>query len=286
MVILVRYAEIGIKGRNRERFERALAQNIEQCLRAHQVPFAQVRRVYGRIIIETDHPCACLKHVFGIASFSQATPAGATIEQAAQAAAPLVAALTESDSFRISCQRLDKNFPLTSHDVCVQLGDKLRTVTKARVKMATPTVDIGIEIIDGLLYVLTSRTEGPGGMPVGSQGRVLAFIEDDASVVAALFIMKRGCAVIPAILKETDLSLLKAFACGQWNEPVRVAAREELDALAKEHHAGAAVVNDTLTSVRQISLNALVLRPLSGMLPGEIAHERQSFEALLDANAS
>lgn len=284
MVILVRYAEIGIKGKNRSLFERALAQNIEACLRTHTIPFTRVRRMFGRIFIETDNACAPLRHVFGIASFSHAIPAGASIADAAKAAQPLIATLTEQDSFRVSCQRLDKQFALTSHDVCVQLGAALAVLTKAKVKMTNPTVNVEIEVIEGQLHVLTSRTEGPGGMPVGSQGRVVALIENDASVLAALLIMKRGCSIIPAVLKNTDLSLLKAFAEAHWNVPHTIAALTELDALAEKNRAGAIVVNDTLAAPREITLNALVLRPLSAHTIEEITHEQQSFAHLLNAN--
>jgi adenylyl- and sulfurtransferase ThiI len=286
MAILVRYAEIGIKGNNRDKFERALAENIEACLRVHAIPFTKVRKMYGRIIIETDHACTQLKHVFGIASFSQATNTGATIEGALAAAKPLVEKLTASDTFRISCQRLDKKFPLTSQQVCIQLGEKLQGVTKAKVKMLQPTVDVGMEIIEGALYVLVSRTEGPGGMPVGTSGTVVALIEDDASVLAALLVLKRGCVVVPALLKDVDVSLIASFAEQHAVAPVHIAAIGELDALAKQHRADAIILNDTFATVRGIDLNALALRPLSGYTSGEITNERHSFQHMLDADGS
>lgn len=282
MTILVRYAEIGIKGNNRATFERALASNIEACLRTHAIPFTSVHRIYGRILVETDNPCAQLKHVFGIASFSNAVKAGTTIDAAFAIARPLVASLKETDSFRVSCQRLDKAFPLTSQQVGAQLGEKLAAVTKAKVKMQQPTVDVGIEVMDGAVYVLASRTEGPGGMPVGSAGTIIALIEDDASILAAVLMLKRGCIVIPALLKDVDLSLLKAFAEKHWLEPVPIASLSELDALATKHRAGAVVLNDTFASARGIDLKALVLRPLSAYAPEEIINERQSFQHIVN----
>ena len=281
MVILVRYAEIGIKGKNRDAFERALVQNIEACLRTHAVPFTKVWRMYGRILIETEHPCACLRHVFGIASFSQAVRAGTTIDEAFAVAQPRVASLTEHDSFRVSCQRLDKSFPLDSHEIAVQLGEKLGAATKATVKLKESTVDVSIEVIDGALYLLTSRIEGPGGMPVGCQGTAVALIEDDASVLAAVLMLKRGCAIIPVMLKDVDLSLLSAFAEKRMIEPVRITSLKDLDAIAAAHHADAVVLNDFIEAVREIDLKALALRPLSGYSSEEIIHERQSFNDML-----
>jgi len=279
MVILVRYAEIGIKGRNRERFERALVQNIELCLKHHSIPHA-VRRLFGRILIETDNPCVALRRVFGIASFSQAVPAGKTVDDALAVTKAQVERLTENDTFRITCQRSDKNFPLTSQDVCIQLGAKLGAVTKAKVRMQNPTVNIELEIIDGKIYALADRTEGPGGMPVGSQGTVLALIENDASVLAALLVMKRGCSIVPVMVQDIDLSLLDAFA----PSPQAQEKNADIDALLAKHRAQAVVLNDTLDNARQVSLNALVLRPLSGMNKEDIVNERKRIESLLDSD--
>ncbi len=278
MVVLVRYAEIGIKGKNRDKFEHALVACIERSLRKHDVKFSKVRRMYGRICIETDDPCPCLKHVFGIASFSFAIPTGKTIEEAFAASKQLVAKLSENDSFRVSCQRLDKKFALKSQEVCSKLGEMLRAVTKAKVKMEKQTVDVALEIIEGTIYLLTGRTEGPGGMPIGSEGKVIALIEDDSSVLAALLIMKRGCEIIPAMLKETDLSLLKEFACGQEIKPWHISAINEIDEIAEKRKALAVVINDTFEKIRSIDLKLLVLRPLSGLTGDEIANERNAMQ--------
>lgn len=286
MVILVRYAEIGIKGKNREHFERVLMDNIESCLKAHQVPFRKVRRLFGRILVETDQPCSQLKTVFGIASFSQAIPAGKTIEEAFAATREQVQQLTDKHTFRVSCQRLDKTFAITSQQLCIKLGEQLLGATKAKVKMQQPSVDVAIEILEGIIYVLKSRTEGPGGMPAGSQGTAIALIENDASVLAALLVLKRGCSVIPAVLQETNLALLKSFAYATWHEPIAIKSLAELDTLAEKNRAQAVILNDTLASVREISLKALVLRPLSAHSAEDITNERKQFEHLLNADNS
>jgi thiamine biosynthesis protein ThiI len=279
MAVLVRYAEIGIKGKNRDKFEHALVAGIEHCLRRHNVKFSRVRRMYGRIFIETDDLCLCLKHVFGIASFSPAISVGRTMEDAFTASNPLVAKLSEKDSFRVSCQRLDKNFPMKSNEVCSKLGEMLRTATKAKVKMENATVDVAFEIIADTIYLLLGRTEGPGGMPIGSEGKVIALIEDESSVLAALMIMKRGCEIIPAMLKEIDLSLLEKFACGQEIKPWRISSINELDKITANHNALAVVINDTFEKIRNTSLKSLVLRPLSGLSQEEIKNERNAMQA-------
>jgi len=273
MAVLVRYAEIGIKGRNRDKFELALVRNIENCLNEHKVSFTKIRALYGRILIETDDECKCLKHVFGIASFSPSIEAGNTIEDAFAASKHLVEKLSEKDSFRVSCQRMDKKFFLKSQEVCANLGKLLMDATKAKVKMVKSTVDVMLEIIDGKIYLLSGRTEGSGGMPMGSQGRVVALIEDSSSVLAALLVMKRGCIIVPAVLKDADLSLLNEFSCGNAVKPWKISAIEELDEIAEKHHAQAVVVNDTFEKIRETNLKSLVLRPLSGLSKEEIKNE-------------
>lgn len=284
MVVIIRYAEIGIKGKNREKFELSLIKNIEACLRTHQIHFENVRRTYGRILIETNDSCSCLRHVFGIASFSQSIRAGTTVDEAFISAHPFVALLAESDSFRVSCQRLDKKFPLTSQELCAQLGEKLMTVTKAKVKMKQATIDVKCEIIDGFIYVLTNRAEGIGGMPTGSQGKVIALIENNASILAALLIMKRGCAVVPALLNQNDHSLLKAYAHQHWIESEHINSIQELDAYAIKHYASAIVINDAVEHIREIGLKTLILRPLIAYTDEDIANELKKFQCLFAAD--
>ncbi len=277
MPVLVRYDEIGIKGKNRVCFENALVKNIESKLRSSNVKFSKVKRVFGRILIETDEDCNCLKTVFGISSFSHAIRAGKAIEDAFSAANTHFK-LLKTDSFRISCQRLDKDFPMSSRDVCIKLGEMLRKASSAKVKMENPSIEIRIEIICGVIYILTDRVAGPGGMPVGCQGAAVALIEDSASVVAAVLAMKRGCKIIPAVLNKTDLSLLQKFSPDKlviWN----IKSIEELDGICKKHKAGAVVVNDSFGKARNIAINAVVLRPLSGMSGNDVENERKKLES-------
>ncbi len=276
MPVLVRYDEIGIKGKNRARFENVLVKNIESALRLGNVSFSKVKRAFGRIMIETDENCNCLKTVFGISSFSHAIDAGKTIEDAFSVAKQHFR-LSEKDSFKINCQRLDKTFTANSREVCVKLGEMLRTATNAKVKMENPSLEINLEIIRGVIYVLADRNAGPGGMPVGCQGIAIALIEDDLSVVAAVMVMKRGCKIIPAMLNKTDISLMQKFSFEKlvpWN----IKSVGELEDVCKKHKAQAVVVNDSFGKVRDIIIGAVVLRPLSGMDERDIENERKKLE--------
>ncbi len=279
MAVLVRYDEIGIKGKNRPKFEKILVNNIESCLRANNVGYKKIKRAYGRIIIHTNDECVCLKRVFGIVSFSHAINTGSTIEETAVFAKKLVESLSENDSFKISCQRLDKKFVLKSNEVCVKLGSILGQATKAKVKMEKPSVEVSLEIIDGIIYVLTDRIEGCAGMPVGCQGVAVALIDDPASVVAALMVMKRGCTIIPAMLNDVDISLLKSFSCGKELITEKISSVNELGSVAIKHNAQAVVLNDNYDGIRDLS-GVLVLRPLCCLDNQEVENENKKYAGL------
>jgi adenylyl- and sulfurtransferase ThiI len=281
MAVLVRYDEIGIKGKNRSRFENVLVRNIEENLRANNVKFDKVRRAYGRIIVETDEKCISLKTVFGISSFSHAIAVGKTIEDAFESAKKLFR-ISEKDSFRISCQRLDKTFPLKSREVCIKLGEMLRLATNAKVKMKNPDVEISIEIINGAIFMITDRFDGSCGMPVSSQGIAVALIEDDDSVTAALMVMKRGCKVIPAVINKPDISLMQKFSFEDV-VPWKIKSINELEEICKKQKANAIVVNDSFGNTRELLTERVVLRPLSGFSSQEIKNERKHFEMLASA---
>jgi adenylyl- and sulfurtransferase ThiI len=117
-------------------------------------------------------------------------------------------------------------------------------------------------------------------MPVGSQGSVLALIENDASVLAALLVMKRGCSIVPVTMQDAGLSLLEAFS----PSPLAPEKGRDIGALLAKHKAQALVLNDTLDNQRQVSLNALLLRPLSGMNAEDVQNERKQFDRMFDSD--
>ena len=73
---IVRYSEIGLKGKNRIKFEKKLMNNIRSCLDRNKIIFSDIKKVFGRIIINGIESCNSLNCVFGISSFSFAVNAG------------------------------------------------------------------------------------------------------------------------------------------------------------------------------------------------------------------
>jgi thiamine biosynthesis protein ThiI len=276
-MIIIRFAEIGLKGKNRAFFERILIRNIKACLDSKKIEYSGMTRPMGRVLISTEDSCSCLQCVFGIASFSNAVNAGFNMESVEKKALKLEKDLSPNKSFRITCQRLDKRFPLTSRDFDVELGAFIQEKTKAKVKMKGFDLNIQAEIINNFVYLFTEKIQGLGGLPIGVEGNVLVLLDDENSLLAGLLMMKRGCRIIPVSLKDIDTSLLEKYAFGQKIELKKIKDISEIDGLAKQLKAKAFVVGDLLDTMKDYPVDIKVLRPLVAHEPKEIHEELDGF---------
>lgn len=202
-LILIRYGEIALKGQNRTYFFRKLRRNVRQCLKANNIP-GEVWQEGQRIYLETADQEAALqavRRVFGIVSLSPVSVVPAEIEAISSEAVALArrAGLGPASSFRVRARRADKSFPFISPEIEREVGAVVVTATGARVDLSSGAeVEIGVEIQPGRALVFGETIPGPGGLPLSSQGRVVAMLSSGIdSPVAAWLLMKRGCGVIP-----------------------------------------------------------------------------------------
>jgi thiamine biosynthesis protein ThiI len=258
--IIIRYAEIALKGGNRLRFENRLIANIGDCLKQSNNPFTQIERLRNRIVIHSRKECPELKSVFGIASFSSATQTEPDLEEIKK----VVSGINPGASFRITCQRLDKSFPLKSMEVERELGAMVLENHKTKVSLKEYETEIGIEILPGAAYVFTDRTPGFGGLPVGISGKAIALIEDRNSLLAAWLLMKRGVEVLPVSLKDQDITLLTEYSYGYRIALKRIDDVQEVTGMAREEDAKALIVGQTLKTFKDLNIPLLTLRPLIG----------------------
>ncbi len=261
-VVIVRYSEISLKGDNRIVFEKRLIDNIKDCLKKNNVKYEKIERLRGRIIIFAEQELNCLKYVFGISSFSHAL----VIEPEMKEIEKTVLKIIENKkfkTFRVSAQRLNKNFSLTSPEIERTIGSFVCEKLNKKVSLKDFDLEIGIEILD-YAYVFTERVKGLNGLPVGVEGKVVSLIEDENSLLALLLMMKRGCFVIPVSLKKINIDLIKKFAYGFEPELIIIKNIKELDEIAKENNARAVVVGQTFEKFKELNIKAMVLRPLIG----------------------
>jgi thiamine biosynthesis protein ThiI len=201
-VIIIRYAEIHLKGLNRPYFEKALVKNISAAL--SDIPGAIVKRGESRVYIEgvndTDLGRALekLKYVYGIHSYSSAVRVPQDADIAAKVLAGLVKAEKssmgkETVSFRVEAKRADKRFPMKSLDIARKTGRViLDSVEGLTVDLEHPCITAYIEIREKA-YCYTRVIKGPGGMPVGCNGSAMLLLSGGIdSPVAGLMIAKRG----------------------------------------------------------------------------------------------
>ncbi len=261
-VVIVRYSEIGLKGKNRIVFEKRLINNIRDCLKKNKVKYEKIDRLRGRIIIFTKQKLNCLKYVFGISSFSLALKLESDVNEI-EKAVELIIKERKFKTFRVSAQRLNKDFSLTSPEIERTIGSFVCEKFNKNVSLKNFDLEIDIEILNKA-YVFTERVKGLNGLPVSVEGKVVSLIEDKNSLLASLLIMKRGCSVIPVSLKKTDINLIKKFAYGFEPELIIIKNIKEIDNIAKEHDARAVVVGQTLKNFKELKLKTMVLRPLIG----------------------
>ncbi len=199
-VILVRYAEIHLKGLNRPFFEKLLVDRIKQALNPVH---ANVVREQGRIFVYgipeasipecTDRLC----RVFGIHSISVASCVEKDWEAIRAAAIEETRPHAEQASsltFKCFARRSDKRFPMTPEELCRELGHEiLEAYPNLSVDVHHPELSVTAEIRQNNAFVFSGEILGAGGMPVGSNGKAMLLISGGIdSPVAGYMIAKRG----------------------------------------------------------------------------------------------
>ncbi len=197
--VVVHYHEVALKRGNRPAFVNRLVDNIGRALRGTGVK--RVRAVPGRIVVnlgpQADWPeiNQRLRRVFGIANYSLSWRAERDIDAITARALDAVNG-RQFASFAVRTKRADKSFHLPSPEVNRIVGSAVQARSGAKVDLADPALTIAIEVVPNEAFIALERLPGPGGLPVGTSGKVLALLSGGIdSPVAAWRIMRRGCAV-------------------------------------------------------------------------------------------
>ena len=199
-VIIARYGEIGLKSpKIRARFERKLVKNIKATFEC------EVERNQGRIYIfpqDFDEGIEKLNRVFGVVSYSPATSTDSTYDGidetlTAYTEELISEGILDGDTkFAIKCRRVG-NHDYTSQEMAAHCGGVVRSVVLAPVDLTNPDLTIFVEIRENKAFIYHEKIRGPGGLPLGTQGRVVVLLSSGIdSPVAAYLMMKRGCEVV------------------------------------------------------------------------------------------
>ncbi len=192
-VYVVHYSEIALKGKNRPEFVRTLRRNVARSLRGHE-PVVESKD--GRLFVTAEgDPAevrARLSRVFGVAWFARANVVGSDYA-AIEAAAIEAARASIGRTFRIDARRADKDFQIGSMELARRLGSAVGRSTGMGVDLSDPDVTVRVDVVRGRSLVYAEKVQGPGGLPVGTAGRVIHLFSGGIdSPVAAWLLMKRG----------------------------------------------------------------------------------------------
>lgn len=197
-LFLIRYGEIGLKGKNRRFFENILTGNIKKALAG--IEGTTVHQTRSRNFVETDDRHAGevlerLSRVFGIVSVSPVAIAPLDLDEIkAVAVRELGRIAVPGLTFKVNTTRANKQFPVPSPAVSSDVGAYLLDhIPGLKVDVRNPQSMLDVEIREHDAYIYTETIPGPGGLPVGASGKGLLLISGGIdSPVAGWMAMKRG----------------------------------------------------------------------------------------------
>lgn len=198
---LIKYAEIGIKGKNRYLFEDALVSQIRTALKRCEGVY-QVHKTQGRIYVEVlseydfEDTVSQLKTVFGISAICP------VVHVEDEGFEKLCREVTEyldrtypdkNRTFKVMARRARKNYPLDTMQLNCELGAAvLQAFPEMKVDVHHPQMELNVEIREKI-YIYSEIIPGPGGMPVGTNGKAMLLLSGGIdSPVAGYMIAKRG----------------------------------------------------------------------------------------------
>ena len=198
---LIKYAEIGVKGKNRSLFEDALIHQIKFALKRCEGKFL-ISKTQGRIFVEAEgefdyeETVAQLQHVYGISGICPMVHVeDEGFEKLSERVVRYVDEVypDKNKTFKVNARRARKNYPRESMEINADLGEAiLNAYPEMKVDVHNPEIMLTVEIREKI-YIYSEIIPGPGGMPVGTGGKAMLLLSGGIdSPVAGYMIAKRG----------------------------------------------------------------------------------------------
>ena len=203
--LLIRYDEIGLKGRNRRHFENQLVSNIRYALR--DIKNIKIDKIHGRILgrvdlTDAEKSTSRLTQIPGIASISIGDSMEPDFDKIAQLGITLIQSKLQvlgQLKFCVRTRRSNKSFPLTSKEFDFEVGSRIMEALSSNglsVDINGADFVLEVEIGPQETIVFDNRVSGLKGLPVGSSGQVLSLLSGGIdSPVSTFKLMTRGCRV-------------------------------------------------------------------------------------------
>ena len=208
---LIKYAEIGLKGKNRYKFEDTLVSRIKNALSDWKDNFS-VYKEQERIYVDSksdfsdyyDKVVDRLKKVFGVFTICPIKKIDFTDDYKKLSSEIIdfiknVYGENPTFTFKVKTRRVNKNFPMHSDEISAELGgDILTKYQNLRVDVHNPDITIYVEIRNHI-NIYSEKISGPGGLPIGTSGKAMLLLSGGIdSPVAGYMVSKRGV-IIEAI---------------------------------------------------------------------------------------
>ena len=199
-ILIVKYGEIGVKGKNRYLFENKLIKNIKNMLK----PLGEynVYKEYGRIYVDVnddnyEEVMEEVRKVFGIVGVCPGIKAEKDYDVLKETALKLIEQKIEegAKTFKVESRRGDKSLPLTSQEMSIDIGGYILSNVKDRIKVdvRNPEVKVRCEYRELNTMVYTDSVPGYGGLPMGTAGKAISLLSGGIdSPVATWMVAKRG----------------------------------------------------------------------------------------------
>ncbi|SJU12631.1 tRNA uracil 4-sulfurtransferase ThiI [Clostridioides difficile] len=202
-ILIVKYGEIGVKGKNRYIFENRLIRNIRNMLKP--IGKFNVYKEYGRIYVDLEdydyeEVIEEVRKVFGIVGVCPGVRAKKDYNTLKEIALKMLEEKIDAGykTFKVESRRGDKSFGLTSQEMSMDIGGYLlsKVGDKINVDVRNPEVKIKCEYREFHTMVYSDTIPGYGGLPLGTNGRAMSLLSGGIdSPVATWMVAKRGMEV-------------------------------------------------------------------------------------------
>jgi thiamine biosynthesis protein ThiI len=196
-ILMAKCGELALKGLNRGKFEQRLVRNLKQSLKDNT---NKIEIKQSTIYIEPNVDCDFylmrekVKKVFGLTSVSIVYKTEKNIERIKEEALLLLKEKLQYKTFKVEAKRAEKSFPLSSPEICMEVGGHLfSNIPNTKVDVKNPSIIVKVEIREENAYIYFEKEECFGGLPTGTAGKASLLLSGGIdSPVAGFMMAKRG----------------------------------------------------------------------------------------------
>ncbi len=248
--ILIRFSELTLKSNPvRQIFQKILVRNIKNALHEEKIENKIISKRF-HLILKTNQmqrAIFVLRRIFGIISVSPAISIG--LSDMKSFFEKNSGNLVRKDTFAVRVSR-DGNHEFSSKDVEREIGSIIVERTRKKVNLTVPDLTVYIDIRNDEVYVYFEKIHCAGGLPLGTAGRVICYVEKKDDVVAAWLMMKRGC--IPILCYKKFGGILDKWSYGIKLEKIKIGEEKDLTKIGEKFNVNVFVFGNRLNSLEDI----------------------------------